>query len=149
MLRTVDCSPGLYRVFAAVSAWAHSRGIRLLRYLDDWLVLFSSEKKAKQSVRELLSLCHTLGIVINEKKSNLVPSQAAKYLGMTIDTGAGKVFPSSTSREIPIGSGEILFHAISPSPALAGDSRSPGFAGAVGSSRSSSDALLAVASEDA
>ena len=56
---------------------------------------------------------------------------------------------SSTSREIPIGSGEILFRAISPGPALAGDSRSPGFAGAVGSSRSSSDALLAVASEDA
>ena len=56
---------------------------------------------------------------------------------------------SSTSREIPIGSGEILFHAIPPGPALAGDSRSPGFAGAVGSSRSSSDALLAVASEDA
>ena len=27
------------RVFAAVSAWAHSCGIRLLRYLDDWLVL--------------------------------------------------------------------------------------------------------------
>ena len=82
------------RVFAAVSAWAHSRGIRLLRYLDDWLVLSSSEKKAKQSVRELLSVCHTLEIVINEKKSDLVPSQAAKYLGMTIDTGAGKVFPS-------------------------------------------------------
>ena len=82
------------RVFAAVSAWAHSRGIRLLRYLDDWLVLSSSEKKGKQSIRELRSLCHTLGIVINEKKSDLVPSQAAKYLGMTIDTGAGKVFPS-------------------------------------------------------
>ena len=137
------------RVFAAVSAWAHSRGIRQLRYLDDWLVLSSSEKKAKQSVRELLSLCHTLGIVINEKKSDLVPSQAAKYLGMTIDTGAGKVFPSSKSREIPYGSGEILFNAVSPGPALAGDSRSPGFAGAVGSLRSSSDALLAVASEDA
>ena len=30
-------------VFAAVSAWAHSHGIRLLRYLDDWLVLASSE----------------------------------------------------------------------------------------------------------
>ena len=82
------------RVFAAVSAWAHSRGIRLLRYLDDWLILSSSEKKAKQSVQALLSICHTLGIVINKKKSDLVPSQAAKYLGMTIDTGAGKVFPS-------------------------------------------------------
>ena len=99
------------RVFAAVSAWAHSRGIRLLRYLDDWLVLSSSEKKAKQSIRELLSLCHTLGIVINEKKSDLVPSQSAKYLGMTIDTGAGKVFPSLASREIPYGSGEILFQS--------------------------------------
>ena len=31
--------------------------------------------------------------MINEKKSDLVPSQAAKYLGMTIDTEAGKVFP--------------------------------------------------------
>ena len=82
------------RVFAAVSAWAHARGIRLLRYLDDWLVLSSSEKKAKESIRELLSLCRTLGIVINETKSDLVPSQSAKYLGMTIDTGAGKVFPS-------------------------------------------------------
>ena len=82
------------RVFAAVSAWAHARGIRLLRYLDDWLVLSSSEKKAKESIRELLSLCRTLGIVINEKKSDLVPSQSAKYLGMTIDTSAGKVFPS-------------------------------------------------------
>ena len=136
------------RVFTAVSAWAHSRGIRLLRYLDDWLVLASSEKKAKQSVQELLSICHTLGIVINEKKSDLVPSQAAKYLGMIIDTSAGKVFPSVASREIPIGSGEILCYAISPGSALAGDSRSPGFAGTVGSSRSSSDALLAVASED-
>ena len=82
------------RIFAAVSAWAHARGIRLLRYLDDWLVLSSSEKKAKESIRELLSLCRTLGIVINEKKSDLVPSQSAKYLGMTIDTGAGRVFQS-------------------------------------------------------
>ena len=94
VLRSVDCSPGLYQGLRGGVAWAHSRGIRLLRYLDDWLVLSSSEKKAKESIRELLSLCRALGIVINEKKSDLVPSQSAKYLGMTIDTGAGKVFPS-------------------------------------------------------
>ena len=82
------------RVFAVVSAWALSHGIRLLRYLDDWLVLSSSEQEAKQAVQALLSLCRTLGIVIKEKKSDLVPSQTAKYLGMTIDTEAGKVFPS-------------------------------------------------------
>ena len=36
-----------------------------------------------------------------------------------------------------------------PGSALAGDPRSPGFARATGSSRSSSDALIAVAAEDA
>ena len=77
------------RVFTVVSAWAHPHGIRLLRYLDDWLVLSSSEKEARQAVQSLLSLCRTLGIVINEKKSDLVTSQTAKYLGMTIDTEAG------------------------------------------------------------
>ena len=91
VLRSVDCSPGLYQ---GLRGGVSLGTLRLLRYLDDWLVLSSSEKKAKESIRELLSLCHTLWIVINEKKSDLVPSQSAKYLGMTIDTGAGKVFPS-------------------------------------------------------
>ena len=87
------------RVFTAISAWAHSHRIRLLRYLDDWLILTSSEREAKQAVQSLLPLCHTLGIVINEKKSDLVPLQTAKYLCMTIDTEAGKVFLSLTRVE--------------------------------------------------
>ena len=86
-------APQVFKVFTVVSAWAHSHGIRLLRYLDDWLVLSSSEQEAKQAVQSLLSICHTVGIVINVKKSALVPLQTAKYLGMTIDTEAGKVFP--------------------------------------------------------
>ena len=56
---------------------------------------------------------------------------------------------SGASREIPDGSGELLYHGRSPSSALAGDPRSPGFARAAGSSRSSLDALFAVASEGA
>ena len=70
------------RVFAAVSAWALSHGIRLLRYLDDWLVFSSSEREAKQAAQSLILICRTLGIVINEK-SDLVPLQTVKYLGMT------------------------------------------------------------------
>ena len=41
---------------------------------------------------------------------------------------------SGASREIPDGSGELLYHGRSPSSALAGDPRSPGFARAAGSS---------------
>ena len=42
----LSTSPQVFtRVFAAVSAWAHSHGIKLLRYLDDWLVFSSSERK--------------------------------------------------------------------------------------------------------
>ena len=78
----------------AVSAWAHSHGIRLLWYLDDWLVLASSEATAKKKVQDLLSLCHSLGIVINEEKSDLVPSQTANYLGMIINTEAARIFPA-------------------------------------------------------
>ena len=33
------------RVFAVVSAWAHSHRIRLLRYLDDWLILALSQPR--------------------------------------------------------------------------------------------------------
>ena len=53
------------KVFAAVSAWAHSHGIHLLRYLDNGLVLASSEVEAKKNVQDLLSVCRSFGIVIN------------------------------------------------------------------------------------
>ena len=39
------------RVFATVSAWAHSHGIHLLRYLDDWLVLASWRRRPKRMSR--------------------------------------------------------------------------------------------------
>ena len=56
---------------------------------------------------------------------------------------------SGVSREIPDGSGEFLYHGGSPSSALAGDPRSPGFARATGSSRTPSDEHFTVASEGA
>ena len=35
------------QVFVTISSWAHAHGIRLLRYLDDWLILASSEDELK------------------------------------------------------------------------------------------------------
>ena len=84
------------RVFAAVSSWAHSRGVRLLRYLDDWLILSSWEAKTRQHMNQLLVHCRSLTIVINNEKSDLSPARSVEYLGMIVDTVSARVFPTKT-----------------------------------------------------
>ena len=80
-------------VFALVAEW-----IRLLRYIyiDDWLILASSEDELRQHVGMLLQLCHVLGIVVNYEKSDLEPKQVSKYLAMMINTVVGKEFPTES-----------------------------------------------------
>ena len=82
------------RVFAVVSKIAHSQGIRLLRYLDDWLILGASEGRTLQARDMVLGLCRDLGIVVNWTKSDLIPSQTIQYLGMILDSLQFRVFPS-------------------------------------------------------
>ena len=69
------------RVMAPVSAILHSMGIRMRRYLDNWLVQSSSQESLLRDLRVVLSLCHELGIVFNPEKSNLVPSQVVSISG--------------------------------------------------------------------
>ena len=68
------------RIMAPVSAILHRRGVRMLRYLDDWLILASTEIACIQSRDRLLSVCKELCIQVNFKKSSLV------YLGMEIQS---------------------------------------------------------------
>ena len=74
------------RIMAPVSAILHRHGIRMLRYLDDWLILASTEIACIQSRDRLLSVCKELGIQVNFKKSSLVPTQSLVYLGMEIQS---------------------------------------------------------------
>ena len=82
------------RVMAPVSAILHSMGIRMRRYLDDWLVQSSSRESLLRDLQTVLQLCHELGIVVNPQKSNLVPSQIVQYLGVVIDTTSFRASPS-------------------------------------------------------
>ena len=59
------------RVMAPVSAILHSMGIRMRRYLDDWLVQSPSRESLLVDLQTVLQLCHELGIVVNPQKSNL------------------------------------------------------------------------------
>ena len=81
------------RVFALVLEWDHWHGIRLLRYLNDWLMIVESVPLLLQHQEQLLQLCWGLGIVIIGGKLDLKPSSKAQYLGMLIDTIGERVFP--------------------------------------------------------
>ena len=82
------------RVFALVSEWAHQKGMHLLRYLDDWLVVAESQDLLLCHQDLLLQLCTDLGIVVNWKKLDILPSTCLQYLGMVIDASLESVFPS-------------------------------------------------------
>ena len=82
------------RVMAPVSAILHSMGIRMRRYLDDWLVQSSSWESLLRDLQTVLNLCHELGIVVNPQKSHLVPSQVVQYLGVVINAETFMASPS-------------------------------------------------------
>ena len=81
------------RVMAPVSAFLHRRDFHLMSYLDDWLLLDHSLPEILRVKAFFLSLCLSLGIVINEKKSSLTPTQVKDYLGIRIRSDPLWVFP--------------------------------------------------------
>ena len=72
------------RLMAPISAILHRYGIRMLRYLDDWLILAESRTTCFQAMDRLLQVCEELGLQVNFRKSSLIPSQDMTYLGMQI-----------------------------------------------------------------
>ena len=81
-------------VMAPISAILHSLGIRMRRYLDDWLVQASSQESLLEDLPTVLRLCHELGIVIHPRPSNLIPSQVVQYLWVVIDSTSFRASPS-------------------------------------------------------
>ena len=103
------------RVMAPVSTILHSLGIRMRRYLDDWLVQSSSREGLLRDLTVVLSLCRELEIVINPEKSKLTPSRVVQYLGVVIDARTFMASPSSdrVSRLLST-TGEFLLSAVPP-----------------------------------
>ena len=141
VLRSVDCSPGLYQSLrGGVGLGSRSRysTAPLPGRLVGPLLLGEEGQGVDQGAP--LALSHPRDCDKREEVGSraLAVCEVSWYdhryrcrQGLPV---------SSKSREVPCGSGEILFNANSPSSALAGDLGSPGFAGAVGSSRSTLDA---------
>ncbi len=59
--------------------------IRILNYIDDWLILAQSERIAAQHRDVVLAHMEVLGLRLNAKKSVLSPFQRTTYLGVVWD----------------------------------------------------------------
>ncbi len=62
------------------------QGIRVLNYLDDWLILAHSRELVSRHRDIVLHHIRSLGLRMNAKKSVLFPSQQNEFLGVHLDS---------------------------------------------------------------
>lgn len=78
------------QTFAALSNWIaeilRARGIRVVVFLDDYLLVNQDRSILRDQVTETVTLLRNLGWHINHPKSILVPVQQIEYLGLIWDT---------------------------------------------------------------
>ena len=69
----VSTAPQVFtRVMTPISSIMHRFGYRILRYLDDWLILGSSFQEITRARDFLLWLCQELGVLVNLSKSSFL-----------------------------------------------------------------------------
>lgn len=60
--------------------------MRLIVYLDDWLIINRDPSTLLSDLEKAISLFVSLGLTINYKKAVLIPTQSIHFLGFTIDS---------------------------------------------------------------
>ena len=87
------------QLMAPISAFLHHYSVRMLRYLDNWLILAESRPTGLKARDRLLQVCEELGLQVNFRKSSLIPSQDMTYLGMQIQSVRFIAKPTATRVE--------------------------------------------------
>ena len=78
---------------AEVKRIVHLWGIQLFQYLDDWLIQASSKDLCALHTRRVLALCDQMGLLVNHRKSALVPTQEFVFLGYDFCLATFLCFP--------------------------------------------------------
>ena len=80
------------KIFKPILASLRFKGIRLIIFIDDILIIAESITVCKQHLRMVRELLESLGFIINVNKSSLIPSTRITFLGFELDSIAMKVF---------------------------------------------------------
>ena len=67
-------------------AYLRKRGVRLIIYIDDMLIMADSKNKASLHMLLALDVLESLGFVINYGKSVLTPTHEINFLGFLVNT---------------------------------------------------------------
>lgn len=62
------------------------RGLRIVVYLDDFLILIGDKEGASHDFQMVVNLVSTLGFTVNWEKSSSIPEQSLEYLEMIVDS---------------------------------------------------------------
>ena len=88
-----------------------SMGLRVVIYIDDMLLMASSNDSLTDQIHLTLFLLENTGFVINEKKSLLEPTQKIEFLGMIINSKEMDIsLPGSKIRDIKQEARRLLNH---------------------------------------
>lgn len=74
------------KILKPVMAKLRSSGLLSTVYLDDICCIAPTYQECLDNVAQTRSLFESLGFIINEEKSSLIPSNRCAYLGFIIDT---------------------------------------------------------------
>ncbi|KZS06357.1 Uncharacterized protein APZ42_030220 [Daphnia magna] len=74
------------KLLKVVTAILRQQGLRLVIFLDDILILNSTEGGVRNDLKTTLDLLQSLGFLVNWEKSVVAPSQIMEYLGMIVDS---------------------------------------------------------------
>ena len=84
-------------------------GCRLIIYLDDLLILHQHKDRLQQMVQLIGQLFSSLGLIVNHKKSILLPTQILEFLGFKINSQSMQIsLPQEKMRKIQQDSNRLL-----------------------------------------
>ncbi|XP_020780058.2 uncharacterized protein LOC110159790 [Boleophthalmus pectinirostris] len=91
----LSLSPRVFtRCVSAALSPLQVQGLRILPYLDDWLICAPTRNQVLRDTQTVLRHVSRLGLRVNVAKSCLVPSQVTTFLGMVLDSRAMTARPS-------------------------------------------------------